>query len=48
MLTLAHSIGVIYAVAWSLKVSSDVAAAISEGRRFHTSFIEKILEVFGV
>ena len=36
VLTLAHSIGVIQGVAWSLKVSLDVAVAISEGRRFHS------------
>ena len=34
--TLAHSIGVIYAVAWSLKVSMDIAIVILEERRFHS------------
>ena len=34
VLTLAHSIGVINAVAWSLKESLDVAIVISEGKIF--------------
>ena len=51
VLILAQSTGVIHTVAWILKVSMDVAVAISEGRRFHILtvlkyYIEVILEGF--
>ena len=50
VLTIVHSIGVIHAVAMTLKVSMDVAVAIWERRRFqsNSSYIEVILEGFPV